>query len=85
MKFKIIDSRNQIETEPEAFAAIAIAFTQNAKHLQPPNYMFTKDTLTGKFSIGNFLLSCQGMMFRFLGRGLTVGMQFAQTLIARIG
>ena len=84
MKFKVIDSSNQVEAQIEAFASIAIPIAQDMENFQSANNMFAEDALAGQFAVSSFLLTSERMKFGFLGRYLTVGMQLRQTQITGI-
>ena len=46
-EFMVIKSGNEVEAQAEPLAAITVTFTEDAKHLEPPDDVFGCDALTG--------------------------------------
>ena len=51
---QVVNSGNQIETQPKAFSPITVTLAQNAKHFQPAYHMFSIDALSCQSPIGFF-------------------------------
>jgi len=81
----ITNSRQQVEAQAEPFAPVAVAFTQDAKHLEPRQHMLHNHPLPRQGFILHFLLRCERMMLAFLVRRLTVAMPPLDSSITRIG
>jgi hypothetical protein len=81
----ICHSRQQIEAQTKAFAPITITLTQDAKHFEPCQSVFDNHASARQLPILMFLLACEGMMFAFLVRRLTIGVPTVQAPISRIG
>jgi hypothetical protein len=45
-EFHIADGSNQIKAQPETFAAISIALTQNTKDFQPADNVLNQNALS---------------------------------------
>jgi hypothetical protein len=84
VKFKVVETCNQIEAESKTLSAITITLCQNPKDFESSIHMFNHDPSLGQLTIA--LPVCLGQVFasRFLFGGLTVRMQLENPLIALI-
>ncbi len=80
----IADSGQQVKAQPEPFAPIAVAFTQDAKHLKSRQHMLDNHPLSRQFLILHFLLGCERMTLAFVVRRLAVIMPALDSSITRI-
>src|SRR5215211_448411 len=84
VEFKVVNSRDQVETQGKSLSAIAILLTQDPKHFQLAKNMLNQNSLSSQCPVFLLLLFGQRMIFGFLERRLAIFMKFCQTLVARI-
>ena len=84
VKFKVVDSSNQVEAQSKSCSAIAIPLTEDPKDLQLAKNMLNHDPLSSQRTIFLLLLFGQRMIFGFLERRLAIFMKFCQSLVACI-
>ena len=85
VEFKVVDGRDQIETQGKPLSSITILLTQDTKHLHFAKNMLNQNSFTSQAAVPPLFLDCQRMVFGFFERWLAVFMQLRQSLIASIG
>ena len=82
--FVIIQSGNQVESQTESAAEIAMPFRDNAKDFQIPNYILDQNSAPRQLTVGAAMFLAQLFASRLLERSLRVGVFLLQTLITGI-
>ena len=85
MKFKVVNSGNQIESESKSFSSISVAIRKNFISFESAEDIFIQSSFTRDLVVGFFLGRCQRMVFGpFIG-DFAIAVKFLNPCIATIG
>ncbi len=82
---KVVQAREQAESEAKALASMSVALSENPEHFEAANDLFHHDSLLRQQAVGPPLVGCELAPWRLPVRRGAAGMEMLHALVALVG